>query len=154
MKKLLPSFTLLEVLISITIMTLGTGLLTAWSLASIKGTELQTTAEILISTLRNLKIAAQENVGNTDHGLLLEEHMYTRFEGNSFDNSPLESRFQISVPAPLEISNINLNGGGSEIIFKSGDGSTDQFGTFQIERLNVNKAYTVSISPLGLIDWQ
>lgn len=154
MKTKLSGFTLLEVVLTVGLILLSVSLVTAWTVRTLDRTELQTTTESLVGLLRELQIAARQRYGDTHYGLRLESEQYIRFQGDSFDTSPPESRLAFTLPSSLQIGNQALNGGVTDVLFLKGKGTTDTYGSFQMVHLASSDAFLISISPLGLIDWQ
>ena len=148
------AFTFLEVILTVTIMAILITTVTAWTVDTLQRTELQTSTEALVAEIRSLQTAAQKNYRNNNHGILLESDQFTTYTGIDYDASEIEDRQVTNLANTLEISTITLNGGGSEVVFMKGSGETNTSGSFQIVKSNSGDSTTISISEIGLIDWQ
>lgn len=148
----LKAFTLIEVLLTIVIISLSMGLVISWTGSILNSASLQTTAEELVSVLRNQQSSAANARENSSHGVEFAADRYTTFEGENADSSP-STHFVKTMAQNLSLA-YTLTGGGDEIIFKKGTGETDQYGSVTLTHSKVDDPITISISPLGLIDWQ
>lgn len=152
--KPLKGFTLIEVIMVVTLLASTIGLVTAWTLTSLKRAELQSTTEVIVGILRKQQTSAMSSKGNLDHGIRLESDQYTIFAGPDYATSSANSRQTFSMPNQLTISNITLAGGGSDLIFNKASGETAQDGTLSITHTSLSESMTISVNTLGLIDWQ
>lgn len=149
----LRAFTLIEILVTVGILAISITAVSSWTISMLSRSEFQTTAETVVSMLRKLEIAAQSGISGTPHGIKLESHHVHSFEGLRFDDSNPLTRTDLRLASPLVVQNILLRGGGSEVIFAFATGETVQDGFFQVANSETNESATITISPLGLIDW-
>ena len=74
------------------------------------------------------------------------------FEGDTYSESG-ETNFEIVLPESVSIQNVNLNGGGNDIVFTAPFGETPDYGSldFVVDQLDDFK--TITISSLGTINY-
>lgn len=154
MMKTFPAFTVIETVVTITLMVIVIGMVTSWTSYLLRQAQLQTTAETMVSLTRSLRTAAHEGVNATNHGIHLELDQYITFAGTDFASSQPEDRQTHMFSPTIQLSNIVLNGGGIDIVFLNEDGSTSQSGFFQLSHSSISDVYTIMVSKLGLTDWQ
>lgn len=143
-------FTLAETLVVVGILALfGAAILTSFS-SSRTQNELSTTSQNIISTLRLAQAKTLGGEENSAWGIHLEQGQYALFRGASFSGSPAIEPHPL--PSSLEITGINLAGGGSEVLFKRISGATDQSGTFTLRaRASASQSVSVSIDASGKV---
>ncbi len=121
-------FTLLEVLIVLGILGLVGGIAITSFFGSRNIRELATSGENVLSVLRLAQAKALGSEDGSQWGVWLGQSRVILFRGPSFAGSTSTQIFDL--PSNLEIVNINLAGGGQEVLFKRLDGGTDNPGTF------------------------
>lgn len=146
-------FTLPEVIITVTILAVTITTVMAWTLASLDRAELQTTAESIVGVTRSTQALAMSSRNNAAHGILLENDRYTTFIGDTYASSIVSSRQSFILPSGFQLSNITLNGGGDELVFQKASGETATSGSFDLTHDQITDNFTITITPLGLIDW-
>ena len=52
----------------------------------------------------------------------------------------------------MTISNISLNGGGTDVLFDDPYGDTDEYGSLLISDVTTSKTKTISINEMGMVD--
>ncbi|MEK7069530.1 MAG: hypothetical protein AAB962_00560, partial [Patescibacteria group bacterium] len=84
----------------------------------------------------------------------LEAGRVVLFKGDIF-TEPNSSNTETPLPHLVEIGNISLNGGGSNIVFQKLTGKTSNHGSLRV-RLNSdnNKYKTISVKPAGIANIQ
>ncbi|MBI2122460.1 MAG: prepilin-type N-terminal cleavage/methylation domain-containing protein [Candidatus Sungbacteria bacterium] len=149
-KKLNEGFTLLEVLISISVLALISGMALVSFVNSRNVREAIVSGQDMISVLR---LAQSKSIGGEDNsawGVHLEQGQAVLFRGTSYAGATFTQNF--SIPARLEIADIALTGGGSDVIFKRITGRTDQAGSFAVRvRTAASISFSVSIDNSGKI---
>lgn len=134
-------FTLLEIIISVGVLTLISGLALVSFINSRNVREVATSGQDVISVLR---LAQSKSIGGEDNsawGIHLEQGQAVLFRGTSYIGATFTQSFPLS--ARLEIANIALIGGGSDVVFKRITGRTDNSGSFEVR---VRSATTISFS--------
>lgn len=115
-----------------------------------KRTQLSITAEELESALKLSQSKTLSSLNKTNYGIHFESDGYLAFEGEPYNPAdPANIAYNIS--DNLEVYNINLNGGGSEVIFERLTGRTDNHGSLSIRIKNTVQAKTINIEPSGTI---
>src|SRR3990167_2656300 len=124
-------FTLLETLISISVLVLISSLALVSFINSRDVREGAVFGQDVMSVLRLAQSKALGGEDNSAWGIHLEQGQSVLFRGTSYVGAPFTQSFP--VPARLEITNIVLAGGGSDVIFKRITGYTDQAGSFDVQ---------------------
>lgn len=145
-------FTLLETLLTLAIITIGIAIATAWTMGTLDRGEHLSTVESMVSIMRSQQIAARADKNNSKHGIALFSDSYIVFEGDSLATASSSQNF--SLHSDQQIDSIALNGSGTEVIFEKHSGETNTNGSFNITQTSISESYTITISPLGLVDWQ
>lgn len=143
-------FTLFETIVVIAILGLLAG--TLWTLFS--GPNFNPPASrdatLLISILNQARSLTLGSKDNTQYGLHFENSRVVLFRGDSYVAS---DPFNVSseLNAAVSISEINLSGGGTEVVFERLTGKTEQNGSISIS-LNADPAVskTITIHESGL----
>ena len=138
-------FTLLEILISI-------GVLTAIAAAGFPVTldfyhshQLTTERNSFIAAIRETRNQALSHVGNTDHGLLIASTSYTIFQGSSYAGRTQSQDQLIPHTDSVVIS------GPPEIVFQSLSGKATST-SFALTGTD-NRTVFIMINTEGMIDW-
>lgn len=152
--KLVCGFTLLELLISIAIISIIVAIVMP-SLYNIRDEQiLKNTTEDIITTLNQARSKTLASQDSNYYGVHFESDRMVSFTGGVFsepNSSNLEVSFDSHVSIPAS-GGINLNGGTSNVIFERLTGDTDSYGTI-IVQLNSNplKNKTIIIRKTGII---
>ncbi len=103
-----------------------------------------------------LKEAKSNTLASRDasvYGVHLETGRAVLFKGNTFSEPNTDNR-EYTMPTDVELSSINLNGGGSDIIFNRLTGETQQFGTTTISRVsNATIMQDIVVSQTGVVEY-
>ncbi len=73
------------------------------------------------------------------------------YKGSSYAARDASYDFIITLPTPLTLTNISLNGGGSEINFSKLIGATMQYGSLVVSS-SQGTSNTISVSAKGLVE--
>ena len=146
--------TLLEVLFAITILG-ALAIMGFLSFLPLRGdADVTAVSNQIIATLQLARNRTLASVNDTQYGVHFESNQFTLFVGNSYNSAALDNETH-DLPSGIEISSINLIGGGSDVIFERVDGTTDQSGTLDVvltrDTTNTN---TISILPSGLVGFE
>lgn len=152
-KNKIRGFTLLEVIIVVIIIAIALGFSVIYYQTSQGRADVNSQASIFISYLRLARSNAQSGLNGAANSVRLQSSSYTFFEGEIFNESD-ENNETTDLPAAITIQNINLNGGGTDIIFEKSTGETDTYGTLDFVSSNANKTITITISSIGTINYQ
>lgn len=145
-------FSMLEVILAISIMAILVGLATTYYSNSQVRADVNSQAANIVHYLRLAQSNAASGLNNTNHGLHFETSSYTIFEGESYDNDSPKN-VKIDLPSTMTIDGINLDGGGGNVIFLKSTGETDNFGTITVNSAAINKTVTITINYVGTINY-
>jgi len=140
-------FTLIEILIAITILIIMTAIAVPYFYSFQKEADLNSSAEKIISIIR----IAQNKTRAAEQGSQWGVHFlipsgYELFKGSSYISA--EEIYTLS--DNIEIYDISLAGGGSDIIFNKLSADTNQFGSISIRLKNdIAKTKQISIQSSG-----
>lgn len=150
MKK--KGFTTLEIILTLAILAILFAMIPLYYQTSQVRADLNTQASMLVSNLRLLQSNATSGNTGGANAIHLEDTVYTNFSGSSYaGNDP--TNFSTDLPPTIIIEDINLNGGGEDVVFSSPDGHTDNFGSFSLRSEQINKTITINISQIGSINY-
>lgn len=157
MKKRLAGFTLIELIVTLSVLTILTGLTSVNLLGFYAKNTLNTSIPILISDLKQqqLKAMVGDTDGDTSHsayGIYFQSDRYTLFQGPSYSDIDT-ANFDIVLNRDLQFSNIFLPD--SQIVFASGSGEVanyDQnFDYVTLKNTSTDETKTVRINQYGTI---
>lgn len=147
-------FTLLEILLVITILAISFGLFALYSQNTQSRNDLNSQTAVLVSNLR----LAQSNAssGNTAgyNGIHLDAaaSSYTTFIGETF-NAQDNLNSIVQLPATISFQNVLLNGGGTDVVFTGPKGDTDNYGTFEVVLSPTGQSILITVSKIGTINY-
>lgn len=143
-------FTLLESLVVIGILAL-IGVAGLASFVSSRNTrDLSSAGQNVLSILKVAQSKALAGEVNSEWGVHLEQAQFVLFRGPTYAGAPYTEVFPL--PGNIEIVNIALFGGGSDVIFKKIDGRTAESGTLTLRVRNaVNIAFPITIDSSGKV---
>lgn len=141
-------FTLVEILVVGAILAL-IGAAAIISFRNSRATaELDAASRNLLSILGLAQARTLAGDTNSRWGVKLETDRYTLFRGSSFAGSDANQIFLL--PQGIEISQIALSGGGSEVVFQKITGKTAQSGILTLRQsAGNNTAISLTIDPSG-----
>ena len=143
-------FTIIEVMIAIAIIGVLSSLSVAYFNSFLSRNELKNESLKITDMLRRARGQAMAGQEDSAWGVHFETSKYVLFKGSSYSASD-DFNEEISLPAVLTISTINLNGGGSEVIFSKIRGETSQFGTTTIQN-DIGESKNVVINSAGNVE--
>lgn len=147
------AFTLLEVLVTVFIFILVFGFSLLYTQLGYLRADLKTQASIVESYLREAQSNATSGKSGSSFGVHFEETTYTIFSGASYD--ALESsNFVVTLPDILTFEALALNGAGSDVIFDSPLGTTEEYGTLSLTSSRTGQSMLFTISPLGQVSYE
>lgn len=148
--KLCAGFTLLELLVSIGIITLIGALGLVSFINSRNSRELITSAQNVLSVLRLAQSRALAGEDSSPWGVRLEQPQFILFRGAGFAGSTSTKSYLL--PSTLEIANLTLSGGGQEVVFNRLDGRTNQPGSFDVRvRGSTSQIFSVTVDSSGKV---
>jgi Tfp pilus assembly protein FimT len=114
---------------------------------------LENTTEDIVSLLNEARNNTISSKNSTTYGVHFLSDKATLFAGAAFselpDNKEINFDHYVSIPGS---GGINLNGGGSDVVFERLTGDTEQYGTIVIRLVSdATKQRTVTINKIGII---
>ena len=145
-------FTFIELLVVIGVVAiLASGVLIAYRAAS-GGIELKTNAFKIVDVLNLARQRTIASLGASNYGVHFETNQFVLFKGTVYNASDPNNIFY-SLPAALEIADVSLAGGGSEVVFDRITGKTAQSGSLKARLVNDTSKYkTIEILASGRAD--
>ena len=145
-------FTLIEILVIIAITIILIGLAIPSYRFFQKESDLINNTEEIINTLRLAQNKTLASEGASQYGIYFDQatstHQYTLFK--KINGSSSEEVHKL--PESIEISEINFNGGGSEVIFDRISGTTSQYGSLTIRlKDDPTKTKTIYVENSGQV---
>jgi Tfp pilus assembly protein FimT len=89
-------------------------------------------------------------VDGSAYGVYFQSNQVTLFKGNSYSAGSPDNVVTVLNPRTT-ISNINLSGGSSSVVFNRLTGTTDEPGTIQFTLISTGQTKLVTISAVGTI---
>jgi len=147
----MKGLTIIEILIVIAILVLlaalGAGALPDFG----KNVELNDAALRSTSLLDQARVQTLSSKDATQYGVHFEADKMVLFRGSSFSSTDSSNEEHL-LPRGVLISQISLNGGGSDVVFKRLIGETNEYGTITFRiKLDVQKIRTVQIEKTGVV---
>lgn len=150
----MKGFTFIEIIVVIMILGLITGFIFI-SLSSLRKSQLlnsavdETTA--LINEARSRTLASRDF---SQYSIHFESSRIVLFKGTIFSEPNFENEETV-FSYDIEISNISLNGGGSNVIFQKLTGKTDEYGSITLRIKSApSKTRTIIINATGIVNVQ
>jgi len=114
---------------------------------------LRNTTEDVISLLNEARNDTISSKNSNTYGVHLETNKITLFAGASFTSNPSNKQINLDSAVIIPSSGgINLNEGGSDIVFDRITGETTKYGTIIIQLVNnATLQKVINISNLGVI---
>lgn len=144
-------FTLIEVMITVGIITVLAGLSGPMANIFLSRNELHTEAFKMTDALRRAKAQSMYAVEDSVWGVRFTASDYTVFRGPVYNPADAFND-TFTLPGILTISGIIINGGGNDIIFDRITGTTSTFGTttiqtddFQSRTIIINQGGTINL---------
>ncbi len=144
-------FTLAEILISMGIMIL-LAVAVLFVFGDRSTDRMMKDREGVIAILEEARSLSMSSKNASKYGVYLEASGVTLFMGNNYvPNDPQNKTHNLH--SSIEISNINLNGGGTQIIFSRFNGDTGNHGSFELKVKNSStSSTTIFVLPSGVIE--
>lgn len=150
MKTFQKGVTLLEILIVIAILGALSALIVG-NFSSTRGDQvLKNETEAVVALLQEARSNTLSGLDSSQYGVHIQSDRVILFKGSSYSSSdPSNSPYFID--DAVFISSINLQGGGSDIIFERLTGETTAYGTLILRRASdASLNRTITISSIGL----
>lgn len=145
-------FTLIEIILTVGLLAIVTGIGLYYSQGTQIRNDIYAQAKYLTSNLRLAQSNASSGKTDKANAIHLENDSYTLFIGTSY--TPSDPRnYTETLPPTIKIEDISLNGGGSNIIFSSPNGETENYGNLNLTATEINKSINITINNLGAINY-
>lgn len=146
-------FTLLEILMVISISAiLMIGGMSSYSHFT-KKKSLEITTQTIASYLKDARSFTIASKGDTTYGVHFEADRVVLFSGSSFIEPSADNR-EHELPGNIEISVIDLNGGGSDVVFDRLTGATSQYGTTTVSLFaDITDTRDIVIEATGIVEF-
>ena len=142
-------FTLIEIIIAISIMVFLFSASISYYFATNESTKLSTSAQDIISSIKLAKNRTVASLASSSYGLHFENNQYVMFRGVSYSASDPNNIFY-AVPTGIEIANIALEGGGSDVVFDRITGKVVNNGSINVRVISdTSKSKTITIPVSG-----
>lgn len=118
-----------------------------------KQQSLQTTKEDIISLLNEARNSTISSKNSTTYGIHFQSDKAILFAGTTFAESPNNKEIDFGSYVEIPTSGgINLNGGGSDVVFNRITGDTLNNGTIVIQLVNdATRQKVISINSIGVV---
>ena len=143
--------TLIEILVAISIISLISGLILA-PFANFRSQKMLDAAlESMLAAFSRAHLDTISSLSSQQYGVHIGTNQMVYFIGPTYATGTA-TNIIYKINAPVEIVNISLNGGGSDVLFQHLTGSTNQYGTFQMRPIGrPTMVSTVSINATGAL---
>ena len=146
-------FTLVEVLLVVAIFGIlaGIGFLNirlVWTANQLQGSTTET-----IRALKEAQNNAMDGILDSQWGVFFDinNNQFTLFKGPDYSGRDPAHDLATALPKLIKITNINLNGGGTEIVFEKTSGKTNHYGSLTMEGFN-SQTKTLILNQYGVIE--
>ncbi len=114
--------------------------------------ELTNTVQETINLLNSARSKTLSSEGSSQYGVHFESSRIILFKGASFSESSPDNNV-VALSSLVEISVINLNGGGNNLVFQRLTGKTNNYGTITLRiKSDVSKTKIIDIKNIGIVN--
>ena len=144
---------LLEIIVVIGIIALISAITIPNLSAFKKQQALKNTTEDIVSLLNEARNSTISSKNSTNYGVHFEEDQASMFSGTAFTSNSSEKQIDFDQAVMIEKdTDVNLSGGGDDIIFERLTGNTTNYGTITIRLVSdASKIRTITASSIGII---
>lgn len=128
------------------------GFFTLYTQTTQVGSDLNSQTSQFVSRLRLAQSNARSGKNDSPHGVHLAGDKYVVFAGGTYVEGA-DANFEVVLPESIAIQNINLNGGGNDIVFSAPYGETSNFGTLDFAASQTGTVKTVTITQIGTVNY-
>jgi len=143
-------FTVLEILIVIAIISILSAI-SFYSFSDLNKREvLEKETLKVLSLIQDARSLTLSSKNSSQYGVYFNTGSIVSFVGDTFNPSDT-ANVATNLSSRVSVSSINLEGGGSEVVFQRLSGKTDQSGTINISLVSdINSSTTIRIFETGL----
>ncbi len=148
----MKGFTILEIIISLAIFLI-LAVIIVFSFSPLRNNqELTNTVQETINLLNSARSKTLSSEGSSQYGVHFESSRIILFKGASFSESSPDNNV-VALSSLVEISVINLNGGGNNLVFQRLTGKTNNYGTITLRiKSDVSKTKIIDIKNIGIVN--
>src|SRR3989338_5838031 len=130
---------------------IGTTLFIGFSAAT-ESADLKTSAFKVVDALQFARTRTIASLASSQYGVHFEQTQYVLFRGATYNASDPDN-IVYALPLRVEIANIALTGGGSDVVFDRITGKTPQNGTLSVRLIaDTSKIKTIEVAVSGRAD--
>ena len=144
-------YTLVEILVVISILTVIFAVSFIGYNSFRKETQLDIKVDEINSTLKTAQAQTLSSLQADNYGVHFETDRFIFFKGSAYDSMSSDNIVN-ELPNDLEIYDIILNSGGSNVVFERLTGGTENYGSIKIRIKNTSQYRTISIESSGVIN--
>lgn len=145
-------FTLLEMMLALGLFAALLVIPIMYTQAAQVRFDFNTQVSVLVSYLRLAQSDSASGKDDMKHGVHLNPDSYVIFSGDAY-NPADPANFTVPLPGTMQIVNIALAEGGSDVVFDKVRGETADYGTFDLFSQQINKSLTLTVTPLGTVNY-
>jgi prepilin-type N-terminal cleavage/methylation domain-containing protein len=138
-------FTLLETIISVTLIAILASLGWILSITYFRDQSLRAVGDSIVNELTFSQTEAIAQTDDVAHGVAVFADKVTRFEGSSYASRDPSQDHDTEFAGSITVSGV------SEFVFPAGSGAPTAGGTLTIEQNN-NLAIDIAVSPYGVVE--
>ena len=148
----MKGFTILEIIISLSIFLILV-IIVVSSFSSFRNNQELTNAAQETTNLLNLaRSKTLSSESSSQYGVHFESSRIVIFRGTSFSESSPNNNI-VTLSSLIEISAINLNGGGNNLVFQRLTGKTGNYGTITLRiKSDIGKTKIIEIKNTGIVN--
>lgn len=152
LKKNRGGYTIIELLLAVSILTLVSTIILV-PLGKFRDRQLvEIGAENIMSLVAQARTDTLSSLDDSEYGIHFESSRMVYFKGAIFIEPDVDN-IEVEFDSRVEVSDISLNGGGSDVIFNRLTGETDEFGILTLEVLrDASTTQTVTIYGTGSME--
>lgn len=147
---------LIEIVVGIALFSIIVGLSVPMYRSVYSKNSLDTSVSQLLHNIRLAQSRSVNGEGGIEHGVHIDSssvpNRYILFKGSEF-NASSDANEVFAISNQIKFTDINLEGGGVDIIFNKYSGGTDTYGSLTLLDLS-GESLTISINKLGTTDVQ
>ena len=128
----LGGFTLAEILVVVAALAFINAITSSAFYFFYRGTLLNEAVRQTFSLLQEARSNTLSSKDFSQYGVHFEEQKVVLFKGAIF-TEPNSNNKEVKISSPVEIYNISLNGGGSNVVFQKLTGKTNEYGTISFQ---------------------
>jgi|GEM_PF-5380547 len=139
------AFTLFELLLVITILSLVTVIAMPFSVRQSKGAKAEESAIDITSAIKTIRNRASSGYLDTPWGIAFQSSRYTVFRGESLATS--SNKYTVELSPDVRISNIGV----TEVFFEKNSVKPNRSGSIELE--SFGRRYGINISNEGVVSY-